>query len=393
MSSFGDLFQLWRPQAIFLPEMVTVLKHANAVHLGLTTGQRIARVHADLRMGAPIVIRDGGTAHLVAAVETAGTELVRQFRAVARDGIIYVAITARRARTLAARAYDGDLARLVVPAEADAGWIRSVADPSRDLETPMKGPFRSLRGGSPAVARVAIHQCKQSRLLPAAVVSPVQEHVSLPDEITAQSCDLLCHDEDRSYQLQAVARGNVPLKVSSRSRVHVFRPSDGGEEHYAIEIGVPDRGTPVLTRLHSACFTGDLLDSLKCDCGDQLRTALGEMGKLGAGVLLYLNQEGRGIGLANKLRAYALQDQGFDTVDANHRLGFEDDERDFGLGAEMLRQLGFESVRLMTNNPAKVEFMRRNGITVEARVPLVVEKTGLNAAYLETKARKSGHLL
>ncbi len=373
--------------------MVTVPEHANAARLGLTTGQRIARVHADLRMGAPIVIREGGVAHLVAAVETAGPELTSQFRAVARNGIIYVAVTARRARTLAARAYDGDVARLIVPADADTGWIRSIADPSRDLETPMKGPFRSLRGGSPVIARVAIHQCKRSRLLPAAVISPVQEHISLPDEITTQSCDLLCHDEDRAFQLQAVARGNVPLKVSSRSRVHVYRPSDGGEEHYAIEIGTPDRGEPVLTRIHSACFTGDLLDSLKCDCGDQLRIALGEMGRLGAGVLLYLNQEGRGIGLANKLRAYTLQDQGYDTVDANHRLGFEDDERDFGLGAEILRSLGFESVRLMTNNPAKVEFMRKHGITVETRVPLVVGRTIFNADYLDTKARRSGHLL
>lgn len=373
--------------------MVTVLKHPGVAQLGLTAGQRIARIHADLRMGAPIVIRENGTAHLVAAVETADSDVISQFRAAARDGIIHVAVTARRARTLAARAYDGDLARLIVPAEADTAWIRSIADPSRDLETPMKGPFMSLRGGSPAVARAAIRQCKQSRLLPAAVISPVPEHVPLPAELTALSCDLLCLDENRTLRLHEVARGNVPLKVSPRSRVHVFRPSDGGEEHYAIEIGDPDRDAPVLTRLHSACFTGDLLDSLKCDCGHQLRTALSEMGEPGAGVLLYLNQEGRGIGLANKLRAYTLQDQGYDTVDANHRLGFEDDERDFRLGAEMLQLLGFGSVRLMTNNPAKVDFMRRNGIAVEERVPLVVERTRLNADYLDTKARRSGHLL
>jgi len=149
----------------------------------------------------------------------------------------------------------------------------------------------------------------------------------------------------------------------------------------------------VLARLHSACFTGDVLGSLKCDCGPQLRAALAQMGAEGAGVLLYLNQEGRGIGLANKLRAYALQDQGFDTVEANHRLGFEDDERDFRLGAGILRRMGFAAVRLMTNNPAKVAMMAAMGLEVAERVPLRVGRTPQNAAYLATKAAKSGHLL
>ena len=149
----------------------------------------------------------------------------------------------------------------------------------------------------------------------------------------------------------------------------------------------------MLARLHSACFTGDLLGSLKCDCGPQLNAALAQMGQEGAGVLLYLQQEGRGIGLANKMRAYALQDQGFDTVEANHRLGFEDDERDFWLGAEILRKMGFGSVRLLTNNPAKIAMMERCGLTVTERVPLKVGETPQNARYLAVKAAKSGHLL
>jgi len=149
----------------------------------------------------------------------------------------------------------------------------------------------------------------------------------------------------------------------------------------------------VLARLHSACFTGDVMGSLKCDCGPQLHAALAQMGAEGHGVLLYLNQEGRGIGLANKMRAYSLQDQGFDTVEANHRLGFEDDERDFRLGSDILKSLGFSAVRLLTNNPHKVEMMEASGVKVAERVALKVGENRHNTAYLATKAAKSGHLL
>ena len=132
---------------------------------------------------------------------------------------------------------------------------------------------------------------------------------------------------------------------------------------------------------------------MKCDCGPQLRAALRQIGEAGHGVLLYLNQEGRGIGLANKMRAYSLQDQGFDTVEANHRLGFEDDERDFKLGAEILKKMGFKAVRLMTNNPKKVAMMQAAGLEVTERVPLVVGRNAHNSGYLDTKAAKSGHLI
>jgi len=193
--------------------------------------------------------------------------------------------------------------------------------------------------------------------------------------------------------LNPIISARLPLEVSEAGRLHIFRPDDGAEEHYAVEIGQPARDKPVLSRLHSACFTGDLLGSLKCDCGPQLRGALAQMGTEGAGVLLYLNQEGRGIGLANKMRAYSLQDQGFDTVEANHRLGFDDDERDFRIGAEILKKMGFNSVRLLTNNPAKVARMEGAGVQVTERVPLIEGANPHNHAYLATKAAKSGHLL
>jgi GTP cyclohydrolase II len=184
----------------------------------------------------------------------------------------------------------------------------------------------------------------------------------------------------------------VPLEGAENTRVFAFRPDDGATEHLAILIGEPPRDQPVLTRIHSECFTGDLLGSLRCDCGDQLRGAIAEIGRQGHGLLLYLAQEGRGIGLVNKLRAYRLQDSGADTVDANRQLGFDADERIYLPAVEMLRQLGFREVRLMTNNPAKVDGLVRCGIAVTERVPHVFPSNEHNDRYLEAKAGRLGHL-
>ncbi|MEM6578579.1 MAG: GTP cyclohydrolase II [Pseudomonadota bacterium] len=354
--------------------------------------ERLARARTDLQMGVPVVLRDGADAALVMAAETLAQVRLDDLRAL--PGRPALTITSRRAETLKARAYDGDLARVLLPADADAGWVRCVADPARDLDSPMKGPLATEREGTADLHRIAVDLVKSARLLPAAIV------LTGAPETFAGIVDLTTLLAKRTAQLlgdmaslSLVAAARVPLSVSQAGRVHVFRPEDGGEEHYAVEIGAPDRAAPVLARLHSACFTGDVLGSLKCDCGPQLQAALAKMGQEGAGVLLYLNQEGRGIGLANKMRAYALQDQGFDTVEANHRLGFEDDERDFRIGAELLKKMGFSQVRLMTNNPNKITMMESQGLEVTDRVPLKVGEGALNRAYLATKAKKSGHLL
>ena len=355
--------------------------------------ETLARARADLRMGVPVVLTQGAWGAVILAAEAASTARLADLRALFPDMVL--AITARRSETLKARTYDGDLARISLPDTADMAWVQSVADPADDLRSPMKGPFMSVRDGDADLHRMALRLAKSARLLPAALVAVVQDAPAFASRhgLTVLNAAAAQTEMDRDTVLTPVVSAHLPLQVSEAGRLHVFRPKDGGEEHYAIEIGNPPRDTPVLSRLHSACFTGDLMGSLKCDCGAQLRGALAQMGAEGAGVLLYLNQEGRGIGLANKMRAYSLQDQGFDTVEANHRLGFEDDERDFRIGANILRKLGFSAVRLLTNNPGKITMMQQNGIDVAERVPLKVGENAHNRAYLATKAKKSGHLL
>ena len=334
----------------------------------------LARARADLRTGLPVAI--GGV--LLASVETVSAARLAGMRAL---GPLVLVISGRRAETLRARAYDGDIARIAVPDDADLDWLRAVADPAHDLRRPLKGPLRTLRDDGGAPWRRGVALAKAAQLLPAlvGVAAPAPDGVTRVDSI-----------ESTPGQPVEIAAARVPLAESRNSRVHVFREGFGGEEHYAVEIGLIDRAAPVLVRLHSACFTGDVLGSLKCDCGPQLHAAMAAMA--GGGLLLYLNQEGRGIGLANKMRAYDLQDQGFDTVEANHRLGFEDDERDFRIGAGLLRRMGIGAVRLMTNNPRKIDMMRAQGIEVAERVPLHAGITPENAAYLDVKRAKSGHL-
>jgi GTP cyclohydrolase II len=190
-----------------------------------------------------------------------------------------------------------------------------------------------------------------------------------------------------------VSQARVPLFDAENARIVAYRPSDGGIEHLAIVIGEPKADQPVLIRLHSECFTGDLLGSLRCDCGDQLRGAIAAISEAGSGVLLYLAQEGRGIGLVNKLRAYQLQDGGADTIDANEQLGFDADERIYAPAATMLSRMGIQRVRLMTNNPEKIAQLERYGIEVAARVPHSFPSNGHNENYLRTKAERAGHLL
>ncbi|MEQ1888038.1 MAG: GTP cyclohydrolase II, partial [Alphaproteobacteria bacterium] len=307
-----------------------------------------------------------------------------------------------RAVTLKIRLYTPEV--VLLPQYGNGGWetaeaAKSLADPSRDLEFPMRGPFHAARALQGDGWKASVKLAKLAHLLPAVIAAglpPAQTGAAFArahDLLPAGALEILSYDTTAATELVQVTGARVPLAGAEDARLIAFRPRDGGLEHFAIMIGDPDRHQPVLARLHSECFTGDLIGSLKCDCGEQLRGAIKQINEAGGGILLYLAQEGRGIGLINKLRAYGLQDQGFDTNQANERLGFSADERIFLPAARMLSLLGFSQVRLMSNNPSKVSGLAQLGVQVVERVPHHFPSNEHNWFYLNTKRDKSGHLL
>ena len=273
----------------------------------------------------------------------------------------------------------------------DLEQARAVADPALDLLYPMKGPFAAEHLDHRAAAEAAMELARLAGVLPAFLVDPEPT-----GEAQAVSPEDLAEWKDTGA-LAIATRARLPVAACEDAEVVAFRSSNDLREHVALVIGRQDGGKAPLVRLHSECLTGDILGSLKCDCGPQLDAALAAMAdeakKGGWGVLLYMRQEGRGIGLINKLRAYRLQDQGFDTVDANNRLGLPTEARDFPVAARMLELLGVQAIRLMTNNPAKVKALEAEGVTVTERVPHQLPPNPHNERYLATKRDRTGHLL
>jgi GTP cyclohydrolase II len=265
----------------------------------------------------------------------------------------------------------------------DRDAARALADPAQDFDRGPIGPLQAIPVENEQCARGALTLARLAGLLPALWLVDADTEVSVdPAAIREASKELVA---------TIVARAKLPLDDLPPSQMVAFRDPASGEEHVALVIGAFG-GKPPLIRLHSECLTGDVFGSLKCDCGPQLKEALRILGDEDGGVLLYLRQEGRGIGLANKLRAYALQDRGLDTVDANRRLGFADDERNYGMAAAMLRALGINRVRMLTNNPSKIAGLSHEGIEVVERVAHHMPTNPHNADYLATKRKKSGHL-
>ena len=359
--------------------------------------RQVDRAITDLRRGGLVLLREAGAALMAQAAEAVNPESLARLKHLAGEPLSLV-LTRRRAAALGLSeppSEKGGAVLLRIAGDAEAEELRDLADPgaANTGRLPL-GPAAEATGA----AEAAVELVKLARLLPAMVVAQLAPRAAagLAEReglMLLEAAHVLAYQATAARSLRPVSEARVPLSDAENTRIIAFRPSDGGIEHLAILIGDPDPKGPVLVRLHSECFTGDLLGSLRCDCGDQLRGAIAEIARAGSGVLLYLAQEGRGIGLVNKLRAYQLQDAGLDTFDANEQLGFDADERVYLPAAEMLRQLGFARVRLLTNNPEKVASLMRCGISVVERVPHIFPANGHNERYLRSKATRSGHWL
>jgi GTP cyclohydrolase II len=352
----------------------------------------------EIRRGVPVAIEsEEGKLLLALPAETATPETLTEFllRGGAQPALL-LALSRAVAGRIGATTLEGtaDTACLGLdPTELTVDRLRALADPTLLQATDRPKPRALPPPVPPGLAKAALALAKLARLLPAMLVAPIESGLIPPDLLGVPASAIATYPGNAAAALARVATARVPLDEAEDARIVAFRPPDGGIEHLAILIGDPEHAEAPLVRVHSECFTGDLLGSRRCDCGPQLHQAIRRMSAEGAGLLLYMAQEGRGIGLVNKLRAYTLQDAGLDTLDANRALGFNADERSFAAAATMLKQLGIFRARLLTNNPQKIAGLIAHGIEITGRVSHAIAANGENDSYLETKARRFGHLL
>ncbi len=337
-----------------------------------------------LRRQLPVVLQDdNGNSTGFYPLEGMTASIWQELRSLKAP--VSLIVTEARAKYLGLKVKAGTVACLDASA-MDIAQLQAMADPlasSSDIPA-----LTSLDATDAHIT--AMRLVKHASLLPALVVI---DNVNFPDAwLRVATSDIAAYWANPPLDVTPVAQAYLPIRETENSRIICFRDRFGTSMHMAIIIGDALAEDAPLTRIHSSCLTGDILGSLRCDCCDQLHLSLHQMADHGSGILLYLHQEGRGIGIANKLRAYALQEQGIDTYDANLMLGFGEDERDFALAAAILKSLGKTRITLLTNNPRKVENVEQYGIAVAKRLPVIAAAGRHNQAYLDTKSKKSGHL-
>jgi GTP cyclohydrolase II len=347
------------------------------------------RAVGELRRGRAVRITDGPRSVVVGTIETLQAPVFERLMAagVARSVML---LTAERARAAGLSNRIGGAVAVTPVADMTLEELRAVAGVgTAPIEHTGLGVDPSPR--SAPLATAGFQLAKAARLVPA-LLGYESDGGAEPGVLAIDASDIEQHLRFGRHSVQLISRARVPLADAIDCEIALFRDEHGLAEHVAVIIGKFDERAAVPVRMHSACLTGDLLGSLRCDCGEQLRTAVARIAALGGGVLLYLDQEGRGIGLPNKLRAYVLQDAGLDTVDADQHLGFLADERTYDVAASLLDELGIKRILLLTNNPQKINALRDHGIEIVGRLPLVTSSNLHNERYLKAKTERAGHL-
>ncbi len=358
------------------------------------------RAIADLRRGAPVVFNgQSGYAAMVKPAEQVSEDSLREL-ANATLARPYLLISAPRARAIGLNPKENVVACSILLSDnfGPNEILQLIGDLPMTLDP---NELTVLPEGEDSVAHVVLMLMRSARLMPAALAAPISDNG--PKTLSRWALDhghtlvqenaIKSFEETSASLLREAARAKLPIKAAPDSEIAIFQPKDGGTEHFVLIISGGDKVDTPLVRIHSQCITGDLLGSLKCDCGDQLQAAISQMADAGGGMVIYLAQEGRDIGLVNKLRAYALQDHGLDTVEANHAIGFETDHRFYLPAATMLKALGHDKIKLLTNNPDKISQIEACGIKVAERIPLEAGRNPFNEKYLDAKRAKTGHLL
>ena len=344
----------------------------------------VSRGVAEFNSRRPVLVTAQNERLLALPVEGLDDARLAEFTALCAPSEPYLVITSRRAVALGINTRIPMAVRLSSADDAES-ILAFVGD------SPGEGAPSAVPAGRAAAA--AIQLVKLSHGLPAVLAADLAPHAPASDQLVTVEADAAESFFDNAIQsLTLASEAVVPLNSGSSARFIVFRDAMGGNE-VAIIVGKPDFTKPVPVRLHSACLTGDVFGSRRCDCGDQLRLAIARLEDLGGGVILYLAQEGRGVGLANKMRTYQLQDDGLDTVDANTTLGFDDDERDYGVAARMLEMLECTRIILLTNNPTKLDRLSKAGIEIVSRMALEAPINADNRRYMTAKVTRAGHRL